>query len=169
MTNEQLEKEWQERVEIKAKAAKAASPKAKPAKAAKAASPKAKPAKAAKAASPKAKPAKAANVLTGMGDFLAGVKGKSLGTGGLSDVGRKSNALKKLYGALARRGWSLKGTSMARKGSVVSPAKGNDFGVTLKHGSKTHTLTLGKGCVLEVDTIVGDTTKATGGRVAAWW
>lgn len=119
-------------------------------------------------AKPKAK-AKKADALAGMGDFLAGVKGKSLGTGGLSDVGRKSNALKKLYGALARRGWNLKGTDMTRGKSLVSPCKGGDFGVMVKHGSKTQRLELGKGCVIEVDTIVGDVTKAVDGRVAAWW
>lgn len=122
MTDKEFQKQWSERA--KAKAPK----KAKPKKA-------------------KAKVILKTDTLTSLTDFVKGVKGTTLASG-RTPQGRKEQALKALYRALERRGWTAKGDSMTFGVHTVEPFKGIDFAVSV---DRKYRLSLGKGAILEVD------------------
>lgn len=125
MTDKEFEKEWKARAKAKAPKAKAK-------------------------VKPKAKKGKV-STLASLSDFLQGVKGTTL-TSGRTEAGRKSQALKALYRALANRGWTSKGMSMVKGKHEVRPNTGIDFGVVVDN---KYALSLGKGAILEVDAYMG--------------
>ena len=88
--------------------------------------------------------------LASLSDFVKGVKGARLASGH-TPQGKKTQALKALYRALERRGWTVKGDSMTLGTHRVQPLSGLDFAVSVDN---KYQLALGKGAILEVDAYI---------------
>lgn len=95
--------------------------------------------------------------LASLSDFVKGIKGKTLASG-RTPQGKKEQALKALYRALERRGWTLKGDSMTKGEHTVKPYNGIDFAVSV---DSKYRLSLGKGAILEVDAYIANIKAST--------